>query len=100
MKIGTSAVGGRRFLRQRIGIDDVGRQPDDAAEPLGVAQPRVERDDAALREAGQHDAIRLHAARLLGGDQRLDAVARRAHAGDVGARVDVGARRSYQAGIT
>jgi hypothetical protein len=44
------------------------------ARALGMAQPRVERDGAALGEPGQHDARGRDAAAFLALDQRLDAL--------------------------
>jgi hypothetical protein len=44
--------------RERVGRDQVGRQRDDAREPLGMPQSRVQRDRAALRKTRQHDRAR------------------------------------------
>ena len=77
------AVGGVPFGfglgRQR----QIARQADQPGEPLVVAQARHQRHRAALAEAGQDDAARWYAARLLVRDQRFDQALRFAQAGFV-----------------
>ena len=65
-----------------------------------MAQARVQRDRAALREAGEHDARVGDAARFLARDERLELRLRAAHAGEVRALVEIASRMSYHAGIT
>ena len=83
------AIGGRGLGRERGRVDQVRRQRDDAGQPLAVAQAGVQRDRAALRESGEHDARRGDAARLLVRDHRLDGRLRPAHAVQVRALVQV-----------
>ena len=82
---------GRRGLAGKAGrIDEIGRQRDDAGQPLRMPQSGVQRDRAALRESREHDACVRHPARTFAVDQRFELRLRTAHARQVGARVQVG----------
>src|SRR5256885_9060660 len=58
----------------------IGREPQDPREPLGVAQPGVERDRPALGKPREGEPRRRDPAPLLAGDERLDPRLRGAHA--------------------
>ena len=75
---------------QPLGVDEVGRQRGHASQAERVAQRRVERGGAALREPGEHDAIRGDASPLLARDEVLETLLRGAHAGQVGAQLEIG----------
>ena len=53
MKIGMSRFAGAASVARPGRVDQVGRQRDDAGQPLGVPQAGVQRDRAALRESGR-----------------------------------------------
>ena len=55
-------VGRARFRFERILERQIGRERHDAGDALGMAQPRLQRDRAALREPREHDARRGNAA--------------------------------------
>src|SRR5439155_1179675 len=87
-------VGGAGLRGEAARERQVRRERHDARQPLGVAQPRLERDRPALREARQHEARGRNAPRFLARDQLLDARLRGADARGVLAahalqRVDV-----------
>ena len=84
-----------RFLRgERFRKGQVARHREDARQPLGVTQARVQRDGAALRKSGQHDARGRYAALPLAIDIARDPARRLGGAGNVrppgrGERLDV-----------
>src|SRR5207244_5224812 len=84
------AIRGGGLCRKTIGHWQIRRQSDDAAQTLGMAQPCVQCDGAPLRESGDHDARRCHAARLLARDQCLDLLLRPGNAMNIGAVREVG----------
>ncbi len=72
------------------GQRQVARQAQHARQFLGMAQTRLQRHRATLREAGQDDARGRDAARFFAGDQRLDLQLRCAQAAFVFAPREVG----------
>ena len=66
-RVRRAALGGGRG-----GERQVGRQRDDAGQRSRMAQAAGQRDRAALREAGEHDALGRNAALVLARDQRFD----------------------------
>jgi len=70
-------IGRLAFGRQGVGQRQPGRQRHHAGQPPGVSQARLQRDRPALRESGQHDALRGDAALALARHQRLQQRLRR-----------------------
>jgi len=86
-RIGVLALG-----RGAVGQRQVARHAHQPRQALRVAQPRAQRDGAALREAPQHDAVRGHAALHLAVQQRVHLRKRLAQAGFVFAPYQIGAQ--------
>jgi hypothetical protein len=86
------AVGHLPLGRRGVGQRQVARQPGQPGQALAAAQAGAQRDGAALRKAGQHDALCRYATRLFAVDQALHGGHRSAQAGLVLAPREIGAQ--------